>query len=204
MRANLILFWLVVVGLLLHLARPFLRLSPASFALVYAALMVATVLPTMGFGGYFLPLIAGVFYYSTPENNWQELLWDHIPEWVAPRDPELIRDLFQGGSADQPIPWGAWATPLLFWGLFMFAFFLVSLSFISLIHHQWSQRERLVYPLAVVPTLMVDSLENPAASLFRSKLFWTGFLLAWILPTVNMLDQVFDFQGIAGFSIPSF
>ena len=36
-----ILFLLVVVGLLLHLVRPFLRLSPASFALTYAALMVA-------------------------------------------------------------------------------------------------------------------------------------------------------------------
>jgi hypothetical protein len=198
-----ILFWLVVVGLLLHLVRPFLRLSPASFALVYAALMVATVIPTMGFGGYFLPLIAGVFYYSTPENNWQELLWDHIPDWAAPRDPQLIRNLFEGVAADQPIPWDAWAGPLLFWGLFMFAFFLISLSFISLIHHQWSQRERLVYPLAVVPTLMVDSLDNPATSLFRNWLFWVGFFLAWVLPTVNMLDRIFDFQAIVSFGIPS-
>ena len=45
--------------------------------------MVATVLPTMGFGGYFIPLLAGVFYYATPENNWRELLWDHIPDWAA-------------------------------------------------------------------------------------------------------------------------
>ena len=198
-----ILFWLVVVGLLLHLVRPFLRLSSSSFALIYAALMVATVIPTMGFGGYFLPLIAGVFYYSTPENNWENLLWDHIPDWAAPRDPQLIRHLFEGAAADQPIPWDAWSGPLLFWGLFMFAFFLVSLSFISLIHNQWSQRERLVYPLAVVPTLMVDSLDKPATSIFRNWLFWVGFFLAWVLPTVNMLDRIFDFQAIVSFGIPS-
>ena len=31
--------------------------------------MVATVMPTMGFGGYFIPLLAGVFYYATPETT---------------------------------------------------------------------------------------------------------------------------------------
>ena len=198
-----LIFWLVLISLLLYLIRPFLRLSPSSFALIYAALMVATVIPTMGFGGYFIPLVAGVFYYSTPENNWRDMLWDQIPDWVAPRDPQLIRDLFEGVSAGQPIPWDAWTRPLLFWGLFMFAFFLVSLAFISLIHHQWSHRERLVYPLAVVPTTMVESLEDPATSIFKSKLLWIGFIVAWSLPTVSMLDRIFDFQSIAGFGIPS-
>ena len=52
------IFWLAVVSLLLRLVHPVLRLSPTNFALIYAGLMVATVLPSMGFGGYFLPLIA--------------------------------------------------------------------------------------------------------------------------------------------------
>jgi hypothetical protein len=198
-----LLFWVVVVASVLRLLRPILGLSPASFALVYAALMVSTVIPTMGFGGYFIPLVAGVFYYATPENDWQNLLWDHIPAWVVPRDPELIRGLFEGISPDQPVPWQPWLVPLLLWGLFMFAFFLVSLSFIALIHHQWSREERLVYPLAVLPSLLAESLDNPADSIFRSKLLWCGFFVAWLLPTVNMLDQIFDFQSITGFGIPS-
>ena len=51
-----LIFWIVVVALALRLLHPLLRLSPANFALVYAALMVAVVLPSMGFGGYFIPL----------------------------------------------------------------------------------------------------------------------------------------------------
>ncbi|MDE2741837.1 MAG: hypothetical protein OXI58_09630 [Gemmatimonadota bacterium] len=197
------LFWVALTALLLALIRPFLRLPTSTFALIYAALMVATVMPTMGFGGYFIPLLAGVFYYATPENNWRELLWDHIPDWAAPRDLEMIRNLFEGAPEGAPLPWDAWLGPSIFWGLFMVAFFLVSFSLIALLHHQWASGERLVYPLAVVPTVMVESVENPAKSLFRNPLFWIGFFIAWIIPTVNMLDQVFDFETINNFGIPS-
>ena len=197
------LFWVALTALLLALIRPFLRLPTSTFALIYAALMVATVMPTMGFGGYFIPLLAGVFYYATPENNWRELLWDHIPDWAAPRDLEMIRNLFEGAPEGAPLPWDAWLGPSVFWGLFMVAFFLVSFSLIALLHHQWASGERLVYPLAVVPTAMVESVENPAKSLFRNPLFWIGFFIAAIIPTVNMLDQVFDFETINNFGIPS-
>ena len=197
-----IVFWTTVVGLALRLLHPFLRLSAAHLALIYAALMVATVIPTMGFGGYVIPLLAGVFYYATPENNWKYLIWDHIPEWVVPRDIQAITGLFQGIPADQPIPWGLWIKPLFLWGTFMLAFYLVSVSFITLMHHQWSRRERLVYPMTILPTSMVESLDDPAGSIFRSKLLWVGFLIAWSIPTIDVLDRLFDFQVLDGFEIP--
>ena len=197
-----VVFWTTVVGLALRLLHPLLRLSAAHLALIYAALMVATVIPTMGFGGYVIPLLAGVFYYATPENNWKYLIWDHIPEWVVPRDLQAITGLFQGIPADQPIPWGLWIKPLFLWGTFMLAFYLVSVSFITLMHHQWSRRERLVYPMTILPTGMVESLDDPAGSIFRSKLLWVGFLIAWSIPTIDVLDRLFDFQVLDGFEIP--
>ena len=198
-----VLFWLLVFGLLLRLIHPILGLTPASFALVYAALMVATVIPTMGFGGTFIPLIAGVIYYASPENNWEAVLWPHIPDWIVPRDPELIRQLFEGLSTGESIPWEPWVVPCLLWALFFVAFSCVSLSFVSLVHHQWSREERLVYPLAVTPTLMVDSFREPSQSFLRSRLLWVSFLFAWSFPTVNLLDQIFDIAWIQSFGIPS-
>ena len=199
-----LIFWILIIALILHLIHPLLRFSPSNYALIYAALMVAVVLPSMGFGGYFIPLIAGVFYYATPENNWSDLIWPHIPAWAAPRDLESIRQLFEGANAGTPVPWSLWAGPLLWWGLFMLAFFFVSVALISLVHHQWSRQERLVYPLAAVPNLLLDSLENPSRSILKNKLLWFGFFAAWILPTMNMLDQVFDFEIIQGFGIPGY
>ena len=175
-RRHILIFWLTVVALALRLLHPLLRLSPANFALVYAALMVAVVLPSMGFGGYFIPLIAGVFYYATPENNWSDLLWPHIPHWAVPRDLEAIRQLFEGADASAPGALGLGGPGRCCgWGLFMLAFFFVSIALIGLVHHQWSRQERLVYPLAAVPNMLLESLENPTASILKSKLLWLGF-----------------------------
>ena len=112
------LFWVALTALLLALIRPFLRLPTSTFALIYAALMVATVMPTMGFGGYFIPLLAGVFYYATPENNWRELLWDHIPALTRrparPRD--MIATSFEGCPTGCTAAVGMPGSALLFSG----------------------------------------------------------------------------------------
>ncbi|MGB0605220.1 MAG: DUF6785 family protein, partial [Candidatus Latescibacterota bacterium] len=198
-----LIFWMTLCTLFLRVMHSTLALSATNFALIYAGLMVATVLPSMGFGGYFIPLIAGVFYYATPENNWSDILWPHIPSWAAPRDLEAIRQLFEGTSEGAAIPWDLWWEPMLWWGLFMLAFFLVSFALIALVHNQWSQRERLAYPLAAVPNLLLDSIEKPRTSILRSKLLWLGFFFAWHFPTINALDQLFDFELIGHMGIPS-
>ncbi|MBJ67765.1 MAG: hypothetical protein CME28_07135 [Gemmatimonadetes bacterium] len=198
-----LIFWMTLCTLFLRIVHATLALSATNFALIYAGLMVATVLPSMGFGGYFIPLIAGVFYYATPENNWSDILWPHIPSWAAPRDIEAIRQLFEGTSEGAAIPWDLWWEPMLWWGLFMLAFFLVSFALIALVHNQWSQRERLAYPLAAVPNMLLDSIEKPRTSILRSKLLWLGFFFAWHFPTINALDQLFDFELIGHMGIPS-
>ena len=198
-----LIFWMALCSLFLRLVHSTLSLSATNFALIYAGLMVATVLPSMGFGGYFIPLIAGVFYYATPENNWSDTLWPHIPSWAVTRDLEAIRQLFEGTSEGAAIPWALWWEPMLWWGLFMLAFFLVSFALIALVHTQWSQRERLAYPLAAVPNLLLDSIEKPRTSILHSKLLWLGFIFAWHFPTINALDQLFDFELIGHVGIPS-
>ena len=115
-----------------------------------------------------------------------------------------MRRLFEGAAAGERIPWEVWALPCLLWAAFMVAFFCVSLALISLVHHQWSRQERLVYPLATTPSLLVDTLDAPALSFLRDKLLWVGFLLAWSLPTVRTLDRIYDLETIQGFGIPSY
>ena len=197
-----ILFWIICATYLLRILSPIFLISPRSFALIYAGLMVATVLPSMGFGGYFIPLITGVFYYATPENNWSEIIWPHIPQWAVPHDRELIRQLFEGIDATEPIPWSIWVEPLCWWGIFMFSFFLVSFGLIALVHNQWSQRETCL-SIGNSTQILTDSLEKPSTRILQKKLLWFGFFVAASIPVVNMIDQVFDIQIISNFNIPS-
>ena len=39
----------------------------------------------------FLPLVSIIvhaFYFGTPENEWRELFWSYLPDWLTINDPE--------------------------------------------------------------------------------------------------------------------
>ncbi|MBM4046292.1 MAG: hypothetical protein FJ279_14370 [Planctomycetes bacterium] len=180
-----LVFWLTAFSLVAHVTRRAFGLSGRELAVVYAMLMIATAIPTMGFGGYLFPLIAGVYYYGSPENGWPEMLWPNLPRWIAPQDPEVIRQLFEGMPAGASVPWGEWLGPLALWGTFFGAFFLVSIAAVSLMYEQWAERERLIFPLAVLPITLTESLDRPEESIFRKRLFWAGLAIACFHPLYN-------------------
>ena len=67
------------------------------------------------------------------------------------------------------------------------------ISVMFLFRRTWIERERLVFPVAQVALAMVE--EYPTGSrfnpLFRTNLFWIGFLLPMILESANALSQYF-------------
>ncbi len=191
-----LLFWLTVFSLIATALKPLLGLSGRELAVVYAMLMVATTIPTMGFGGYLFPLIAGVYYYGSPENGWPDVLSPNLPRWIAPRDPQVIRHLFEGMPEGGSIPWGDWFAPLFFWGTFFSAFFIVSLAAVSIMYEQWAERERLPFPLAVLPITLTESVDKPRASVFTKRLFWIGLAVACFFPLYNFSIQFWELTGI--------
>ena len=190
-----LLFWvtLAVLGLKwLGLG----TLSPQGLSLVYAMMMIATVLPTMGFGGYFLPIVAGARYYASPDNQWAQNILPHLPTWISPQDPEVVRQLFEGMPRGGRIPWELWIMPLVIWSSFMLAFFFVSVGLVSLVHYQWDENERLRFPLAVVPLVLTGSVAGPARNILRSRLLWVGFAAAAAIPLWNFVVGYYQVPGL--------
>ena len=56
-----------------------------------------------------------------------------------------------------------------------------------MIRSQWVYKERLTYPVIELPRAMV----MPSSLIFRHRLFWTGFLIAVTITTINGLHSVF-------------
>ncbi len=79
-------------------------ISSAELATVYIMAMVATAIPTFGFSEYLLPIIAGLYYYATPENDWAYLIHPNVPEWITPREPDAIRYFYEGLPRGQAVP----------------------------------------------------------------------------------------------------
>ena len=106
----LFLFFYLVLGNLLigALARGF-SLRRGELVLIYAMMMMSASIPTFGVVEHLLPMITGVFYYATPENDWAELQ-PHVPSWIAPREENLILGFYEGCRQGPRFPGkGGWS-----------------------------------------------------------------------------------------------
>ena len=162
---------------------------------VHIMMIVAAAIPTWGFTLNLIPLLGGFFYYATPENDWGVTIQENLPTWLIPDDPGKFRTLFEGVSHDQVAPWGQWLQPLLVWGLFITSVYFVTLCLLVILRRQWVERERLLFPLAILPLQLSEEGEGSfLPAFFRSKAMWAGFLVPTWINTVNGLHSYYHFM----------
>ena len=71
-----------------------------------------------------------------------------------------MKAFYEGLPEGEPIPWDAWTEPLLWWLVFMAAFYVVVVCMMVIFRWQWMDHERLLYPLTQVPLGMVEDGEQ--------------------------------------------
>ena len=94
-----------------------------------------------------------------------------------------MRQLYEGSPAES-VPWGVWLKPLLLWSLFFLALWLAFMGLYVLLRRQWTERERLPYPIVqlVSETLSIRG-RRP---LFCDVVFWLGFFVSFAYNVPNM------------------
>ena len=103
------------------------------------------------------------------------------------------------------IPWSYWLGPLARWALVIALTYLVLMTFNLLIFRQWAHNERLIYPLAQLPELLVgadtDTQYPSWPPIFRSGLFWIGVLIPAGILGWNMFVTSAVVPGLAPIDI---
>ncbi|MBT3345437.1 MAG: hypothetical protein HN404_20740 [Gemmatimonadetes bacterium] len=193
----LFLFFVFVglVNVLLRVLAPVLALGRQELLVVYIMMIAASAIPTMGLTLYLLPIISGVQYYATPENEWATLISPHVPEWMVPQSTTAIKWFYEGAPAGVGIPWEAWLPSLAMWGILIIALYLVMITSMVIMRRQWMERERLIYPIVQVPTEMLQEGDRDSwlPPFFRSPLMWAGFALPAIVSSLNALHAYHNF-----------
>lgn len=193
------LYPILVLMLLNYLLRRFTRyngLKKHELLFIYCTILIMTGIPGQQFATYLYFGMVGPIYYATPQNQYAELFHKYIPEWLVPsKDPDspAIKWLFEPpedlGFMD--IPWGAWVRPLAVWIPFCLVIFLVTLAIAALLRKQWSDNERLLFPLARVPMDIVEMGQRKENSLFRNRIMWIFCLIPIVVYLVNGLHHYF-------------
>ncbi len=176
--------------LLRALYRP-LSLSTPELVVVFTMTVMASGIASQALAQIMIPMIAGPYYFASAENDWQELLLRHVPEWMAPQDPFVIRGLFEAWP--YPVPWRAWLGPLAAWTVLVVAGYVVMMSLVTVFRRQWIERERLLFPLIVLPVHVVEA-PDPRRLLngfFRNPYMWVGAAIAFAVHFYNGLHAYY-------------
>ena len=169
-----------------------LVLNRAELILVYVMLLIVSALCTMGLSEQILPMITAVFYFASPENKWQEMLFPHFSaREVLVNDGSDSKTFYEGLAPGEAIPYAAWVEPLCWWAVFLLALYVTMVSIAVIIRRQWMERERLPYPITQVGLAMVRGEERgfKINTFFRQPAMWAGFMLPIFFGSLKALHR---------------
>jgi hypothetical protein len=182
-----VIFCVLVIRLANELLRwklPRFALSQAELLVIYTCLSISVALAGHDGIQMLAPIISAPYWYATPENKWEQSFFAYLPRpWIV-SDHRSLEALFEGGTTlYSPAHFGPWIVPVLVWTAFMAVLLFVMLCLNALIRQQWTEHEKLSYPLTAVPLQITE----PKGTLFRNGLMWVGFLVAAGIDAMNGL-----------------
>lgn len=182
-----VIFVLAVLALLNGLVRrisPRSALSTAEMLVIYTMTAVGASLAGLDFAPSLIQMMGHPYRFATPENAWAVNMIPSLPGWLTVSDPSVLKPFYEGSSSlYENGHWLAWLKPLSFWLAFLFALFVVMMCINTIVRKQWSDRERLTFPIIQLPFAMTE----PTGAIWRSRLFWIGFFLSFSVDLVNGL-----------------
>lgn len=164
---------------------PRLALSRGELLVLYIMLAISTSLAGHDQLEILVPIMAHGTWFATPENKWNTLFGDYIPSHLVVNQKSVLAPFYEGDSTlYTPRFLKAWAAPVGMWMIFIGLLLLTGLCLCVIFRRQWTEREKLSYPIAQIPL----ELTAPEHALWKSWRLWLGFGIAAAIDCVNGLN----------------
>lgn len=193
------LFLLVLLNLLLKRIPPRLAFKRSELLVIYVMLVMLCTVNGVDVMEFLLGTLAHPFWFATPENEYTSLFHRHIPHWFTVRDRDVLRGFFEGESTlytKRHVK--AWLQPVLTWSLITFVVYSILICLNSILRLQWTEREKLSYPIVRLP------IEMTKPGFFSSRLLWVGFGLAALIEIANGLNFLYPAVPSVPVKVPDF
>jgi len=188
-----VLFLLLVVNGFLLRRWPGGAFRREEMLVVYGMLIVSVGLAMQGGMPYIVSATTYPFYRASPANQWEHMIWPHIPTWLRLQDMAAVNLFWEGLSEGQRVPWGQWLTPMAAWGVFTLALMGAMFCLAALVRKDWIEQQRLTFPLVDVPLTMTGAAERPSlvSSILNNRVFWIGFSIPALFTVLTWLHRFF-------------
>ena len=185
------LFFLIVLVLIVN---PILRVidnqsgfSVSELVIIWVMISAASAVPGYGMMEFLFPTLVAPLHYVAPQNQWKEILFPHLPEWLYVSDPSAVNAFYIGETA---VPWQAWFQPAGFWISISLILSFIVICWSVIIRRQWVERERYPFPLVQIPSMMIDQQPDRIFNRILSNRFlWTGLIVALVIHLLRGLHR---------------
>ncbi len=181
----------LVFNPLLRITGWFNPFGMAELLVIFFMVLTASAIPGWAFTTYWVALVGTPLYFATPQNRWETVFFEYLPDWlVASNQGGVMEWFFEGLPVGNSIPWGAWLPPFVWWASFFLALFVVGACLMIILRKQWVEYEKLTFPLVQVPVIMARDCQdgNALPSFMRNQLFWIGFGVVMFVVVWNILS----------------
>ena len=185
------LFFLIVLVLIVN---PILRMindqsgfSVSELVVIWTVISAASAVPGYGMMEFLFPILVAPIHFAEPQNQWKEVLFPHLPEWLYVSDSSAVSSFYIGEST---VPWQAWFQPASFWILTSLILSFIVICWSVIIRKQWVERERYPFPLVQIPNMMIEQQSGQIFNRILSNRFlWIGCVVALVIHLLRGLHR---------------
>lgn len=187
-----ILLVLTVLNKLISSRIPRIALQRAELLLVYTVLCIGSCVSGHDMLEVFVPMLTWTFKHANSTNNWAHLINPHLRSALFISDESIYKSYYIGhDSVWQAKYIRAWLPVTLAWSLFVSLLLFVMLCINAILRRQWTDSERLTYPVVQLPLQITSEQAFQPTGIFRNRLFWIGFIIAGLIDQINSLNYYY-------------
>ena len=90
---------LMIFSLLLRKISPKSALSHRDLLIIYIILSIASSIGSTSMTQEMPEAMSHGFWFATKENEWETLIWKHIPRWLTVNNKDALKDVYEGDSS---------------------------------------------------------------------------------------------------------
>jgi hypothetical protein len=174
--------------------RPLWALRRSELLLIYSVLCLGSCVCGHDLLQVFVPFLTWSFRHATDTNQWDTLFNPHLRRGLFVGQESIYRGFYNGNDTIWRLAYlRVWLPVVTAWTLFFTVLLAVMLCINAILRKQWTENERLTYPLAQLPLQISSEQAFQTDGLFRNRLFWIGFIVAGSIDMVNSLNYYYPF-----------
>lgn len=199
-----ILFMTALANVGLRAIWPRAALKRGELLTIYMMVVIGATLASHDLIQNLFGAIGHPHYFASDGNRYRELFFRYLPNHLLVSDPLALKGFYRGNT--DPWVWEVikyWIGPLAWWAVLVLVLIGMMMCLNIIIRKQWTEHEKLVFPLIQLPIEM--AAEDSGKRFYANRFMWAGFAIAFLIGLINGLHTLFPsmpyIEGIKHYNI---